>query len=238
MQGPPQTNDVGRAAGLLGGFLEFAHMTGMPLDILEIGCSAGLNLCFDKFHYEIGAQSWGDPASAVRLRPLWEGPAPRLDAGLRIRRRMGADLSPVDVSVADARMRLASYVWPDQAERVNRLLQAIAIANTIPREIDRESADSWLVENLATAEPGVGRMVFHSAMWIYLPKPVQDAVERAIREAGARATAQSPLGWLSLEPGGSKAPQGCDVTLTTWPGGVTRVLGSAHTHGNWARWNG
>ena len=41
---PPQTNEVGRSAMLLGGFLTVAAETGLPLRLREIGASAGLNL--------------------------------------------------------------------------------------------------------------------------------------------------------------------------------------------------
>jgi hypothetical protein len=39
-----QTNEVGRSAALLGGFLEVAHRTGKRLRVLEFGASAGFNL--------------------------------------------------------------------------------------------------------------------------------------------------------------------------------------------------
>ncbi|HEX6310516.1 MAG TPA: DUF2332 family protein, partial [Acidimicrobiia bacterium] len=41
---PPQTNEVGRSAALLGGFLVLAGETRLPLRLLELGSSAGLNL--------------------------------------------------------------------------------------------------------------------------------------------------------------------------------------------------
>src|SRR5436309_2284077 len=44
---PVQTNEVGRCAALLGGFLEVARTTGLPLAILEVGSSGGLNLHWD-----------------------------------------------------------------------------------------------------------------------------------------------------------------------------------------------
>src|SRR5262245_27896057 len=40
----PQTNEVARSAMLLPGFLAIARETSLPLEIVEIGTSAGLNL--------------------------------------------------------------------------------------------------------------------------------------------------------------------------------------------------
>lgn len=60
-----QTNEVGRSAALLPGFFEIARRTSFPLRLLEIGCSAGLNL----------RQPLPDP--------------------IRVSERRGCDLSPI-----------------------------------------------------------------------------------------------------------------------------------------------
>src|ERR1051325_1682374 len=46
-----QTNEIGRSCALLPGFLEVALRTGLPLRLLEIGASAGLNLRWDHFPF-------------------------------------------------------------------------------------------------------------------------------------------------------------------------------------------
>ncbi len=56
----PQTNEVGRSGVLVGGFLQIAKETGLPLRLLEIGASAGLNAVWDRYHYQLGAADWGD----------------------------------------------------------------------------------------------------------------------------------------------------------------------------------
>ncbi len=50
-----QTNEVRRSAALLVGFLHVARAVAMPLRLLEIGCSAGLNLRWDRYGYEFVA---------------------------------------------------------------------------------------------------------------------------------------------------------------------------------------
>ena len=54
LSGPPQTNETGRSAVLMPGYAEIARRTGLPLSILEIGASAGLNLLWDRFAYRYG----------------------------------------------------------------------------------------------------------------------------------------------------------------------------------------
>src|SRR6266496_3277181 len=69
-----QTNEVGRSAALLGGFLEVAHRSRKPLVILEIGASAGLNLLWDRYRYESSQGAWGDAGSHVRFTHSFEAP--------------------------------------------------------------------------------------------------------------------------------------------------------------------
>ncbi|SFQ34053.1 hypothetical protein SAMN05421810_106196 [Amycolatopsis arida] len=113
---PPQTNEVGRSAGLLGGFLLVARETGLPLRLLEIGASAGLNLGWDRYRYESGGWSWGDPASPVRITGLFTGATPA-GAPVTVVERLGCDLNPIDPRTEDGRLTLLSYVWPDQTDR-------------------------------------------------------------------------------------------------------------------------
>lgn len=125
---PPQTNEIGRSAVLLGGFAVVAQRTSLPLSTLEIGASAGLNLLWHRFRYELGATSWGDPQSPVTVRSQWDGPASALPPVIDVVRYAGCDLTPIDVNSAGAAVRLLSYVWPDQKERIERLQSAIALA--------------------------------------------------------------------------------------------------------------
>ena len=55
LSSPPQTNEPGRSAILLGGALIAAQRVNMPFELLEIGASAGLNLNFDRYACDFGA---------------------------------------------------------------------------------------------------------------------------------------------------------------------------------------
>ena len=94
---PPQTNEVGRSGVLVGGFLQIAKETGLPLRCLEIGASAGLNTIWDRYHYRLGAVGWGDPQSPVSIAPSWEGTSPPVDAPLRVIERHACDIAPIDL---------------------------------------------------------------------------------------------------------------------------------------------
>ena len=231
---PPQTNEVGRSAVLIGGFLTVAALTGLPLRVLEIGASAGLNLNFDRYRYRLGSSSWGDPDSPVVLAPDWTGGQPPLSVPLRIAERAACDRAPVDLADPAQRLRLRAFVWADQTERLERLEAAIALARREGITVQRADAAHWVPEQLAIAAQGRATVLIHSIMWTYVPPPDQAGIAAAIAAAGRRATDEAPLAWLRFEPSGT--PSGPELSLTTWPGERHRRLATATAHGHRVEW--
>lgn len=232
---PPQTNEPQRSAALCPGFLTVAELTGgLPLVISELGASAGLNLWWDRFSYRFGEAVWGDPGSPVRLEPDWQGPPPPLRP-VRAADRAGCDLAPLDATGPD-RLRLLSYIWPDQTARMARIAAAIEIARAGGVRVEPADAADWLERRLSEPQPGHVHLVYHSIIWTYLPPATQARIEAMLRAAGTRAQAENPLAWLRLE--GGDAENGAEITLTLWPGGEAQILGRASHHGTWVSWTG
>ena len=235
LDGPPQTNETQRSAALCPGMLTVAALTGLPLATSELGASAGLNLCWDRFAYRFGAAAWGDPASAVRIEPDWQGPPPPLPAA-RVAERAGVDRAPPDLSSAADRLRLRSFVWADQTARKARMAAAIAIAEAGGIRVERADAVDWLATRLADPRPGRAHVVYHSIFWQYLSPEAQARGQALLDAAGARATSAAPLAWLRMERDGHDP--GAAISLTLWPDGTTQVLGRVDYHGAWVRWRG
>ncbi len=227
-----QTNEPGRSAGLLGGFLEVVRVTGLPLRLLEVGASAGLNLRWDLYRYTGPAGAWGDPASPVCFDPAFTEGDPPLHVRPVIAERRGCDPEPLDPGAHGDRLTLLSYVWPDQERRIAQLRGALELAPTVAVTIDREPGVDWLAGELASPRPGAATVVFHSVVLPYLGEEGVKALAHAIETAGARATPAAPLAWLSLEAGAEQA----DVRLAIWPGGESRVVARATFHGPPVRW--
>src|SRR4249920_2611245 len=128
LEQPVQTNEVGRCAALLFGFLTVAGETGLPLRLLEVGASAGLNLRWDRFAYAADGFSWGAADSPLRLEFELEGEAPKLPASVEVAERRGCDANPIDATTPEGRLTLLSFVWPDQPERIARVEAALEVA--------------------------------------------------------------------------------------------------------------
>ena len=235
LRSPPQTNEVGRSAVLLGGFLSVASRTRMPLRLLEIGASAGLNMIWDSYRYRIGPMEWGDPASPVQLEPQWNGPLPPLTAPVCVAERAGCDVAPLDLACPEARLRLRSYVWPDQPERLARVEGAIGLAAGKRVMVERADAADWLSERLSALVPGHSTVLYHSIMWQYMPIGTQAALRATVGRAGAAATMDAPFAWLRFEP--PTARERPELRLTCWPGGQEEHLATAHPHGSEVAWH-
>ena len=232
----PQTNEVRRAICLLGGFLEVAQATGLPLRCFEVAASAGLNLSWDRFHYRLGAATWGDPSSPVTLDTEWSGPPPPIEAPVDVIERAACDRRPSGIATEAERRQLTSYIWADQTERLARLRAAIGMA--LGRGVEVEAADAvdWVRAHVAP-KAATATVLYHSVFWQYMPASKQVELEGLIREIGAKASAEAPFAWLSMEPPPENLAT-MQVRLIMWPGGEPRILAEVHPHGAYVNWLG
>ncbi|MCC6479314.1 MAG: DUF2332 family protein [Sphingomonadaceae bacterium] len=235
LDSPPQTNEVGRSAALMAGLMVAAQRLAMPIDLLELGSSAGLNLNLDRFRYQLGGVEAGPADALVHIAPAWNGDAPT-GAWPHIGARRGVDQNPLDMRDDAVASRLLAYCWPDQHDRLARLEAAIATARIHPPMVDAGDAADWIEHRLAAAQDrGTARIVMHSVFWQYLPRNSQNRIEAAILQAGASATADRPFGWLSFEPD-PPAISPMQLRLQLWPSGDVLHLAACHPHGAAINW--
>jgi hypothetical protein len=234
LESPPQTNEVGRSAVLVGGFHFVAHRTKLPLRLLEIGASAGLNLVWDRYRYILGRDSWGPDASPIVLAPEWRGKPVTLVTDLHVVERSACDREPIDLDNPSARVRLCAYVWADQAERLQRLDAAVNLARGAGVHVARADAVEWVAIQLAEPAEGRATVLYHSVMWQYLPATSQNKISQIVKAAGARSTEMAPLAWLRFEPATPDAKP--ELHLTFWPGEHHHHLAIAQSHGNVVEW--
>ncbi|MDG1862559.1 MAG: DUF2332 family protein [Yoonia sp.] len=225
----PQTNEVRRAAVLIGVGRLLAQRFGLPLRLSELGASGGLNLMWDQFALDIGGARFGPADADVILSPVWEGHAPP-DADAVVVARRGVDLNPFDPHDQDDQLRLRAFLWVDQPERMTRTQAAIATCDAI---VDHGDAVAWLEDQL-THHEGICHLVYHTVAWQYFPADAQARGTALIEAAGASATAAHPLAWFGMEADGNSP--GAALTLRIWPGDITLDIGRADFHGRWVHW--
>ncbi len=230
----PQTNEVTRSAGLLGGFLNVAALTQKPLRLFEIGSSAGLNQNWHHYGFLLSEHRWGPSNAEVQIESQWDGGPPELQAKVQIDRSSGCDIAPIDLNDPAERMRLMSYVWPEHRDRFERLKAAISFAQKYSPSVIQSAAADWLETELVKPVEGVTRVLFHSAVWFYLPQSEQQRIQALMERAGQAATSDTPLAWVQVEHG-TGFPE---LSVQIWPEGKEVRLAQVHPFGTQVRWLG
>ncbi len=236
----PQTNEVGRAAALVGALCHLLDARPLPIRLIELGASAGLNLRCDQFEIRTeDGGSFGPVGSPALLDRAWRGHLPPMMRSIEIIERTGCDLHPLDPTTRDGALTLTSYVWPDQAPRLARLAGALTVAADLPATVERSAAADFL--DRAELRRGSWLVVWHSVMWQYLDPAERAAVLRRLDDLGAAATAEAPLAHVAFEPRDVADTQAFVISVQTWPdvgfGAGERVLGHAAPHGIPVDWS-
>ncbi len=232
LDGPPQTNEAGRSAGLMTGILHLAQRYGPRIELLEISSSAGLNLLIDRFRFDLGGVGGGPTDAPVTIRPEWRGPPPP-DAPVEIVAVRGVDIQPLDLSGDRDAERLQAYCWVENVERQQRLAQTIAMVRGRGVDLAQGDAADWVEAQLARPQAaGVMRVLMHSVVWQYLPDSAQHRIADAMLAAGARATPERPLGWVMMEP--NRDLHRHEIRVRGWPGDTPmELVALTHAHGAW-----
>ena len=135
-----------------------------------------------------GAVAHGDLVAMVVRRPV---------------SRVGIDIAPLDVSVAEDRRWLEACVWPGLTERAQRLRDAMALAQADPPLLHRGSALDLLgpvIDQIPEED-----LVVVVSTWVlaYLSKPDRSAVHDLLANIGAtRDLALLPVAipWSTSRP--------------------------------------
>jgi hypothetical protein len=194
-----QTNEPGRSTVLFAALLWLTDHYQLPIRLLEIGASAGLNLIPDRYCYLVDGVPLGRCWSTVRFNEPWQ-PSPDIDIGAAARRleivaRAGCDLDPLDPRDPEDQVTLLSYIWPDELERIKRVRAALELAISSPVPVAAAPAAEWLQRTLAAPSDGELTVIWQSIFRQYVDPGEWVAITDSVRQAGSR-----PLVWLSMEP--------------------------------------
>ena len=229
-----QTNEIRRCACLLPAFTIAARRLGdRPLALVEIGASAGLNLGWERYHYDYGAGGQcGDPAAPVRLacEPRGDRTPPLRTHMPPIATRVGLDLNPLDLRDPDAALWLRALIWPEQLDRAALLAQAIEAARDHPPPLLAGDAIELLPGVLAAIPDDAGLCIYHSFTLNQFPPQARERFAALITEhAAGRDLALIALEWH--EPHAS-----LDLSMFEDGARTDQRLAHCDAHGSWIEW--
>ena len=216
-----QTNECRRCIALLAGVWE-TSLDGFHL--VDVGCSAGLNLALDRYGYRWGDVTWGEDSPLTFVSEM-KGRPPKL-RDIEVHSRSGLDLNPIDPTNADDRLWLWSLIWPEQHERRQRLVAALDLVGDCPIDFVPGDATRSLDGVLGGLPRGEPALVMNSfAMNQFSPQMRTDLEATVARHRKTREIHRvsfevynSPNEWASLQ-------------IDNGSGFAT--VGQAHVHGEW-----
>ncbi len=162
-----------------------ADLAGEPLNLIEIGCSAGVLLTFDSYAYRLDDGRLVGRVDAPLTLPLkvTGGPALRIP---KIGTRVGLDLHVIDVRSEDERCWLLALSFPEHREQQAALARALeVVAQTPMRMIEGDALHSLPALLEQTPAPVC---VYHSACLMYWPSQAKAALDDRLLQASAGRT--------------------------------------------------
>jgi hypothetical protein len=207
-----QTNEVTRAITWRLPLAAWAAAKDVVL--VDLGCSAGLNLVADR----VGL-GWTDAGGA----PL------ELAKTGGIVARVGFDREPVDPRDPAARAWLRACLWPGQRERHERLDRALDAACRAldAGELELGPCDAREMPSRLDALTARGRVLAYQTVFIeYLPAETRSAYEAGMRAFLARHPERAM--WTELEGAPRGSPGPAEIRVHTAAG--DRVLASCEYH--------
>jgi hypothetical protein len=193
-----RADETGRGAVLYPAIAEAARRAGADaVGLIDVGCSAGLNLTTDRVGITYGnGPSLGDPSSPVQLSCSVVGGRPvPVRAMPEVVARVGVDLDPVDVTDADEARWLRACLPPDQPERAARLEAELALAATAPPLL--LSGDAVEVLPGAFARVPAGALPVVTTTWALSRFPLESRL-RFLHRLDEAATGRA-VAWVSAE---------------------------------------
>lgn len=230
------TNEVGRSALLHAAFRAVAKDAGEPLNLIEIGPSAGLNLIWDRYgvRYHRGSETFElpvpDPALVIDCELRGEK-APPLGPTPKIASRVGLELNPVNLDDPDQRDWLRALVWPDTHGRFERLEAALKACASERPEIRIGSALDLLPDALRAIPEDEPVCIYHSYVIYQFSTEMKEALESILTLAGLRR----PIWRIAIE---GKVDGTNTIEMIRYHDGIrdAQTLALCHPHGRWLDW--
>jgi hypothetical protein len=223
-----QTNEVQRSWALLPAFLSV--WDGRPLDLLELGSSAGLNLVWDRYRYAYGSGEWGTGTLLLTGDDRTPPPAGLLAREVVVERRRGVDLNPIDATSGDGARLLRAFVWADQDARLERLDRALALVRADPPRLMEGDYVEALPSLLRNRREGTQLVVFQTASTMYLDRARADRMSAAFHDAAR----DEPLVFVTA--GHAPDDGGFSLDVIRYPDGQPERLAVFDFHGEWLDW--
>lgn len=230
-----QTNEPGRSAILQVLIADLVADSIAEINLIEVGTSAGINLCFGQF--PVRAKDDGNPLTLIceDLTPIDR--TRRMPA---VKSRVGIDPFPLDLENEDDRLWLKACLWPEERRRHERLDAIVAARASWPSVTELTgSALERLDDAFDLSDPSTLTVVVNTWVAFYFTPDEQLAYFNEL----TRRCREGNVAWISFESTLVKWPgvtgdegahhRGASQIVLTTPGTSPTHWGWCHAHGRW-----
>jgi hypothetical protein len=229
-----QTNEPGRSAviqAVIGDLTRDVH----AINLIEVGASAGINLCFDQFPVRPV-----DDGRALTLVCEDLTPIDRTRPMPEVRTRVGIDPQPLDLENEEDRLWLKACLWPEQRRRHERFDAIVAVHHSWPHvEMLRGTARECMEPAFALCDGDVMTVVMNTWSAFYFTADEREAYFEEI----SRRCAEGDVAWISMESTMVKWPgvhvdkaahhRAASQVVLMRPRSTPVLWGWCHAHGRW-----
>lgn len=202
--------------------------------LLEIGPSAGLNLRLDRYRYEYGnGVVWGEATARPKLICETRGDRmPPMPGRLDVVARHGLDLNRIDLENPAEIRWLRALIWPEHSERARVMDEALALAKTVPIEIEEGDATSEIAAHIDRLPSNAARVLFATHVFYQISAEGR----RKIRDGIASASRTQPVDFILMDSSGEGDSKIRRFSYEDGEQTGRTILARSDSHGRWIEW--
>lgn len=185
-----QTNEVRRCTYLYPIFCYITEQTKKPLSLIEIGCSAGLQLLWDQYAYSYGSkQTFGKSDSRVHLSSeIRKGTLSSqvLNQTPQVADRIGVDLHISDLTNKEDYDWLKALIWPEHVERLKNFENAASQLQLNPPSMVEGDGVALLQSLVEDMSQDTTLCIFHTHVANQMTEEVKKELMKNIAEISTK----------------------------------------------------
>jgi hypothetical protein len=151
---------------------------------------------------------------------------------LEVVARRGLDLNPIDLENPAEIRWLRALIWPEHAERVQAMDEALARAKTIPIEIEEGDATQEIAAHIDRLPSDAARVLFATHVFYQISREGR----RRIHDGIAAASRDQPVDLILMESSGEGDSQVWWFSFEAGEQTGRTVLARSDSHGRWIEW--
>lgn len=231
-----QTNSLNRSAYIMPILSNL--FSGVKVNVIDIGTSAGLTLNFDKYEYHYNNKHFFGQSPLKIRSTIKEGEIPFFEQPVTINKKIGIDQNPLDLRNQENADWLKALIWADLTERMQKIEQAIKIAKQEKIQFEKTSKLEKFADIIRSQKKEIPLVIYHThVLYQFSPEARKEFWDLLDLIGQERDFMYLATEWHTIfqKDYGIKSVL---VELTEYKAGqkTSRLVAETNGHANWIKW--